>query len=282
LGARINPGFVCVGPERTGTSWLYVALSGHPEIAMPPVKEIRYFYDCAAYPGETLLQRFSAAGDWHCREYRAYVAERLASYRRNPLQRQLFWDLKYLFGRRSIRWYRALFDRDKIAGDISPQYFSMPDSQLERMARHLGGVKVLILLRDPIEWSWSFARMSLIKDRACVPDWELEEFFLEYRNYYPTVEAIERWKRYFPPDRVFVGFFDKLREEPRRFLDEVCDFIGVSRRAPVPASVNVGGGPPLPAETLSYLRALWLPEIERLCEVYAPYPQTWRERHRSA
>ena len=54
LGARINPGFVCVGPERTGTSWLYVALSGHPEIAMPPVKEIRYFYDCAAYPGETL------------------------------------------------------------------------------------------------------------------------------------------------------------------------------------------------------------------------------------
>jgi hypothetical protein len=46
---------------QSDAAWLYAALPRHPEIAMPPVKEIRYFYDCAAYPGETLLQRFQLA-----------------------------------------------------------------------------------------------------------------------------------------------------------------------------------------------------------------------------
>jgi len=273
-----NPCFICVGPEKTGTSWLYAALASHPEVRMPPVKELRYFYDSVAYPDESLRERFSKAGDWHSREYRAYVAERLAAYKRNPFQRQLYWDLKYLFGRRSIRWYLSLFDREKIAGDISPQYFSLPDSQIAAIARHLSWVKILILLRDPVDWSWSFARMSLIKDRASVPRDALERFFLEYKNYYPTVDAIERWKRHFPPERFFVGFFDRLCDAPQLFFDEVSTFIGLKSHNAKLAPVNRGIDKPVTPEIRSYLSTLWLPEIERLCEVYSPYPQRWRDR----
>lgn len=270
-----NPHFLCVGPEKTGTSWLYHALAGHPDVKMPPVKELRYFYEKFAYPNETLGERFSARGDWHCRDYRAYLAERVRSWVRHPFGPATAWDLRYLFGRRSLEWYVSLFDDEKIAGDVSPQYFSLPDVELASMSRELPGVKIFILLRDPVDWSWSFARMALFKQRDSVPEEELRAFFVRHKAYYPTVDAIERWKRHFSQERVFVGFFDRLCESPELFFAEICAVLGIPAVTPSPAPVNRGVARPMPPAVLAYLREIWLPEIERLCRRYSPYPQRW-------
>ena len=37
------PDFLCIGAQRSGTTWLYQNLRRHPEIWMPPAKEIHYF-----------------------------------------------------------------------------------------------------------------------------------------------------------------------------------------------------------------------------------------------
>src|SRR6478735_11126174 len=38
-----GPDFLCIGAPKTGTTWLYKHLSRHPEIWIPPVKELHYF-----------------------------------------------------------------------------------------------------------------------------------------------------------------------------------------------------------------------------------------------
>lgn len=37
------PKFICVGSQRAGTTWLYHALSDHPEVFLPDKKELHYF-----------------------------------------------------------------------------------------------------------------------------------------------------------------------------------------------------------------------------------------------
>ena len=37
------PGFIGIGMERAGTSWLFTQLASHPDIWVPPLKEIHYF-----------------------------------------------------------------------------------------------------------------------------------------------------------------------------------------------------------------------------------------------
>ena len=37
------PNFLIIGPQRTGTTWLYHNLKKHPEIFLPQVKETYYF-----------------------------------------------------------------------------------------------------------------------------------------------------------------------------------------------------------------------------------------------
>lgn len=286
-----GPSFICVGPEKTGTSWLYTNLKPHPDVFLPPVKEIRYFYEVLEYPDENWKSRLSKEGDWHAQDYRSYMKERVAYYRKNPYDlllnwRRAMWDYRFIFGRRDDDWYLSLFEdaRDCISGDISPQYFSRPEQQKEKIRKLLPEVKIIILLRNPIDWCWSFARMTLIGDQKVetIPDQVFFEFFDRYKNYYPTVAAINRWYLFFSPEQIYIGFYDKLSDMPSVFYQEICNFIGIDeQRAPqkvrntLSKPVNTGRDLPIPHRFAFYLAQSWKSEIQRLCNVFSPYPQRW-------
>jgi len=286
-----GPSFICVGPERTGTSWLYANLFLHPNVFLTPVKELRYFYDALEYPGEHWRARLSKNGDWHTDDYRAFLKERLAHYRKTPHEifsnwRRVRWDFRFLFGRRDDEWYLSLFDAagGRICGDISPQYFSRPEGQKEMIKKLLPHAKIIILLRDPIDWCWSFARMTLIGDRNVedIPDESFFDFFDRYKKYYPTAAAIDRWQQYFPPEQIHIGFHDTLVEAPFIFYQTICSLIGVDeQRAPqavlnsLSKPVNQGKDVPIPHRLALHLAKSWLDEIQQLCERFSPYPQRW-------
>ena len=289
-----GPSFICVGPEKTGTSWLYANLEPHPDIFLLPIKEIRYFYEVLEYPQENWKSRLAKEGDWHTQDYRSYMKERIAHYRKKPFDillnwRRVVWDYRFIFGRRDDNWYLSLFDDagSRASGDISPQYFSRPEQQKEKIRKLLPKVKILIFLRNPIDWCWSFARMTLIGDLSLEnnPDEKILDFFDRYRNYYPTVTAINRWYHFFPPEQIYVGFFDMLSDSPFAFYQEICDFVGIDeQRAPqkvrntLSKPINKGPDLPIPHRFAVYLAQSWKNEIEQLCNVFSPYPQRWLQR----
>ena len=61
--------FVCIGAQRAGTSWLFSCLRRHPEIWIPPTKELHFWKFCAVEgAGRDFI--------WHLRQYESIFAER--------------------------------------------------------------------------------------------------------------------------------------------------------------------------------------------------------------
>ena len=288
---RTRPHFLHVGPEKTGTSWLYRMLSQHPDVHVPPVKEIRYFFEAHAYPGEGLLERFRQK-DWHNRDYRYYLKRRLRHYLEHPRSAaksldRLRWDFDFLFGARSDEWFERLFrgEESKITGDFSPQTFHVPPRHILRIAQEWPDTKVLLALREPVEWTWSFARMSLIKDRdlADVSEAELLDFSRIHATYYPSLSRILDWEGPFA-GRFRLIFFDDIVANPTRLLGDVCEFIGlatapIARFEGIAQSKNRGRTLSMPPRLRTVLIDLYRDDVSRLAERYGGYPRQWLERY---
>ncbi len=67
------PDFLGIGAPRTGMTWLYENLRRHPEVWLPPIKEIHYFY-CGNFR-PSLAQWLSGANVAHRRNRRRLAKE---------------------------------------------------------------------------------------------------------------------------------------------------------------------------------------------------------------
>ena len=162
-----KPDFIGIGPPKTGTTWIYKNLSDHPQVKMPPDKEIRYFWE-RHFVGKLNLRERLTSDHWHVKGRRAFHRNRfrahlsdIAALRVNG--GELFWDLKYLLGSRTDKWYASLFQQGALSGDITAKYCELPEEEIEKISRAFPRLKVLITLRDPVEREWSRAKMNLSK-----------------------------------------------------------------------------------------------------------------------
>ncbi len=55
------PGFIVIGAQKAGTTWLYECLSEHPEVFVPRMKEVHYFIR----PEHDRLSRMANGLDWY-------------------------------------------------------------------------------------------------------------------------------------------------------------------------------------------------------------------------
>jgi hypothetical protein len=290
--AHTRPHFLHVGPGRTGTTWLYRMLRQHPDVHLNPVKEMRYFSEAHFYPEEGLVRRFRK-GDSHNQDYRSYLRTRLGWYLKHPFSAaksldRLMWDCKFLFGSRSDDWFEGLFECEdsKITGDFSPQTQRLPREEVIRIAREWPATKVLLTVRDPIDWSWSFASKWLIPnvESGHVSDDQFRDFLSEFAPYFPTVSRISRWETAFA-GRFKLLFFDDIAAHPVRVLNDVCNFLGLST-APIISFNGVSERsyssrpPAIPTRFRRMLIELYQDEVRALAETYGGYPRHWFEGYR--
>ena len=66
------PNFLGIGAQKSGTTWLHANLSQHPQIWMPPVKEIHYLDGKWMPLGMRLLSDTKRA-----RKARSYLAQQI-------------------------------------------------------------------------------------------------------------------------------------------------------------------------------------------------------------
>lgn len=117
------PNFIVIGVPKSGTTSLYFYLKQHPDVFLPVRKELHYFsYDL-------LKENLNGPGD---REVLAWLCPNWQDY---------------------ISHYDSVRNETRI-GEISPSYFYY--SQIsERIRAKLGPVKIIALLRNPIEKAFS-------------------------------------------------------------------------------------------------------------------------------
>ena len=276
------PDFIGIGAQKSGTSWLHTNLEKHPQIWLPPMKELHYLDQ-----GPAPLAKRLFGDSKRMRRGRKYLIDQLCALPRGGRLSDVAWALRYSLAPRSDAWYGSLFPEvpGKIAGEVCPGYARIRGEAVGRIHRLMPNTKVIYFLRNPLDRPWSYARQHF-KIRGNdgygsldnVPRAEMEAFLRRDREGHSDLfGAVTAWERYFAPKQMFIGFFDEMVMDPKAMLKRVLDFLGVdSSEDVIPATVerspNPGRPPKMPPEIRAYLAGL---HHEQLIKLHARFDNTW-------
>jgi hypothetical protein len=151
---------------------------------------------------------------------------------------------------KGMTYYRRTFfskwKGEKAAGEATPVYLFLPYMP-KRIAKMLPEVKMLVILRDPVQRAFSHWWMNTTHGRETSPfrdairnclqfsDEEIAKakrcgwFYLQIGYY---AEQLKRYFTAFPRERFHIIFDRQLRENAEETLMEIHRFIGVSPQPP--------------------------------------------------
>jgi hypothetical protein len=163
----------------------------------------------------------------------------------------------YFFSRyydRGLDWYSAQFraarPEHKIIGEASPNYLITPEGP-ERIRECLGpDVRLMVTLREPAARAFSsylYFRKQGLQAQSFIEATKIESTLLDEGRY---ATHLRRYLRCFDRKALHIGVFDDLEADPQAFLDEVTDWLEVSRYAVTPEQLEAR----LPAA-----KARWMP-----------------------
>jgi hypothetical protein len=221
--ADIRPDFLCIGAQKAGTKWLYDQLAAHPATWMPLVKELHYF-DRRFRP-----ERMQAALEGRKRRRNRPLDDRDRAFLEHAVT--------YVGDTVDFVWYRQLFapKGDHVSGDITPAYSILSGDMVAAINRGLPGIKIVFLVRDPIQRLWSQLAMG-IRGRSGAVGTSLDDLPalreiiispLFAGRSFPALTA-RTWRQEFGHERVFIGFFDDLQERPAWLRARIFEFVGIA------------------------------------------------------
>ncbi len=291
------PDFLCIGAQKAGTSWLYKNLKHHPEIWLPPKKEIHYF-DLLREIDKSRLERMRTQR-WQ-RWFKQRMRHDFRTLCRQLSLRDVPWDMRYFFGKMSPEWYASLFEpgRGKVSGDITPAYAIVNKEVTRHAFEIMPNAKLIFILRNPIERAWSMARMAHgIKGRCFenradrledVPDEQFISHFelraSKMRGDY--LRTLDNWLSVYPEQQMFIAFLEDIARRPRELLIDVYKFLGVKdSEAYLPETakrkVHAKKSVPIPENLGRYLAQMHYEQIQQLAQRVsghqAGYLQEWIE-----
>jgi len=186
------PDFLIIAPPRTGTTWLSENLGIHPGIFITS-REIRYF------------SRY-----WK------------------------FFD---------INWYLRQFEKGmgKKKGEKSPEYSTLPLQVIKFIRSINPNLRLIFIMRDPIEMAWSHTKHNFMMHEANfisyngdfdnIPD---SKFIENFTHEWPIacsdyLGSLKRWLEVFPKEQIYINFYESIKNDPKKLLDEIFDFLGVEK-----------------------------------------------------
>lgn len=183
--------FLGIGAGKCGTTWLADVLRLHPEIFIPPTKELIYFNKEIAFTEV---------------------------------------EPNYRYGK-PLEWYHAHFRNlrpGQIAGEISPTYL-LHDNCAADIHAYNPRIKLVAILRDPLRRA--FSAFQYVVSKAFIPETDFatavreRPYLLEGSLF---GRQLEPYVDLFPREQLLVLFHDDLKRDPRAFYNRVTRFLGVS------------------------------------------------------
>lgn len=205
------PDFFCIGPQRTGSTWLHANLVRHPEILMHRDKETFFFSTI----GNTSSPRYRYP------DLSAYLVSFKDSFAELLLK-------NYHALRRCGEPYRP-----RIVGESTASYCVLQPHVLEDIRTLNPNIKIIMLLRDPVDRAWSHANKDLVRDtgKAATDDQYLEFFSRPDQLARADYQAIiERWKGFLKPGYMLLAPSSRIESDPAGLVSEVLGFLGASNK----------------------------------------------------
>jgi hypothetical protein len=287
--------FIGIGAHKGGTTWLHQNLRKHPEIWLPPKKELHYFDRAPKYPSpshlscsRSLLQRFAGSKKADT-SYRSELIRSIYFFLKEPSPKSLKWYSRYYFGRHDAEWYLSLFDGGTglVSGEITPAYSMLDESDVEDVHRLLPDAKVIFLLRNPIDRAWSAIRYRKKRSRepgdiTSLPVDQMAGIInsksFELRSDY--IRTLKIWQGEFQQENIFIGFYDEIVTNPEDLLLRLFDFLCVEKSSqyiPIDYQKRINQSPKkdIPKALEVYLANKYHPQMKELSVLFGSYAGQW-------
>jgi len=320
-----GPDFICIGAQKAGTQWLYDQVQHHADFWMPPIKEFHYFDRRSARGerAERLWRKAQADLEATNREraahsdremgardvafleayvrltkgHRAGLFSRVAmagstvATRILPgyadIHRRRVWPALQAGRRKDFRRYSELFARKGISlsGDVTPGYSILGAPTVRAITQAFPDLKIVLLVRDPVERFWSAVAMHVRNRRGLWPETrqDLERLLgrPDYFNRSYQTQIVARWQPSVPKENFGVFLFDDLLADAAGFRRRVLAFLGGDPDKPsgsLPPGFNRkerGLKRPLPPEFRRILGQLFAEELLASARVFGGAATEW-------
>lgn len=244
--------FICIGAAKSATTTLHELIKSHPELSVPSTKEAPYFSDDNVYY-------------------------------------------------RGLEWYtQANFsgsNPNTLWGTLTPQYMIgqgdiTPDTVAQRIKNDLPNVKIIVLIRHPIERAFSHYRMLLRNGHEkrsfeqavndiLAGNTKLDNYEDPDSNYILCSEygkILQSYYARFPKSNILVLTTDQLKQNPGQTLENIFSFLQIDtsyRPDNIGQQSRKGGSSP----RIKFLTPGFLYQIPMVKKVWRNYiPQPIRKR----
>lgn len=219
-----KPTFLGIGAARSATTWLHSILKSHPNIYMPPEKEIHYFDRSPQYPSPDITQRENCR--WWSRIHGEYLKSNDAKTR--------CWYSNYLFGQYNDEWYVSLFDdadEGIPCGEMTPAYAMLEVSDIQKIHHINPDLKIFFQMRNPIDRAWSGLLQSLKKNGTELDEMDESDICREMTAKFSTARTdylttIDNWTSVFPESQLIIVYFEEIQNHPEKLIRRILSFIG--------------------------------------------------------
>jgi hypothetical protein len=278
---RINKLLLSVGAMKAGTTWLYRQLEQHPGISFSREKELHYLAFAQGHRKNLNLQyrlsRWSAA-----RRRAADSGTRLPG----P---DVSWYLDYLLMPRTWHWYERRFAGarpEQYCADFSNLSALLSESAWEELLGRVGELRLLYVLRDPLDRVWShlkfhyqlgdaqeqLAHLARYESTAGLPERELIDHSLYACN-------LQRILRVVPREHVHIILYEQIDSDPVGVLRDVEAFLGLDPYDYNPAKlqrrINASASLERPAWVKEHFMPLLAQDLRNLQELNVSVPESW-------
>lgn len=292
------PNFLCIGAQRSGTSWLHANLRKHPEVWMPPIKELHYFDQKEMLDSLPLLKSssFKRKYRYYQKNWQVFSRAIESKKRKDSLDLEtLRWLINYSFGLRSDKWYASLFEpgKGKTIGEVTPEYGLLKEKSVAHIHELMPDAKIIFLMRNPMQRAWSHLLKNIRDEKRPIESVSEAEFIKHFNsnksraksNYF---QIINTWNSYFPEEQFLIAFFEEIADRPEELLLRIFDFIGVkasrkyicsqtlvkkrnasSKNGIIPDRLTI------PNNLARYLADIYYEEIEQLNKHFGGYTDPW-------
>ena len=278
------PDVLCIGAQRSGTTWLHGALQAIPQVWACGIKEFHQFDWDGSDPtiGEFRQRQALAL-------LAAYADRTTAGADREQAVRMA---LRQAFPPvHSWENYAALFAAappDRLACDFTPSYATLGEKDVANIVRMMPDIKVIFLIRDPVTRAVSGGLHQLHWAGIERPtESQLHEACAAPANVLRTdyLRTLDIWQRHLPEGQLLVLFHDDIALDPAGVVASTCGFLGIA----APTSSGSAGSADIPrnagpanlawpelARAKVELSRRWLPMLVELEHRFGEPVRQWR------
>lgn len=274
---------LCVGAQKSGTTWLYKRLVAHDAFRRASHKEVHYFstVHCNGLLGPA--RKMNAM-----RRMIEKNPERVMRFIRAQATGEARpQDVARVFRPMNDDWYARFFmGSGRYAMDFTPEYARLPDQGHAHIKRISERQKVMFLMRDPLDRALSAVRYSFKTEGRDIAAASLDDILNVARR--PIITSLSEYdftipmlKRHYAPENLRFFFYETMMREKKETLDAVCDWLEIERLdlpdEDIEARDNSTPSFAMPAPVIDELGEKLAPVRARVEEIFPEARAAWKD-----